>query len=108
MKILKGIGIGIFIIVAIALYVLIVMELWNWIMPKVFGLTTISYIEAGGIVLLCKLLFAGGGKCKGRPHRGPDRHWKRSLKEKLQQTCENQKTTDHDKTNHHRNIGLRD
>lgn len=100
MKILKSIGIGIFIALAIALYVLIVMELWNWIMPKVFGLTTISYLEAAGIILLCKLLFAGGGKCKGKPCHRPAGRWKTSLKEKLRQTCENQKTTDYEKNDH--------
>jgi len=99
MKILKGIGIGIFIAVAIALYIFIVMELWNWLMPKLFELTTISYWEAGGIVLLCKLLFGGGGKGKCKPSRDSKRHWKTSLKEKLQQKCEHQKTTNYEQSN---------
>jgi hypothetical protein len=97
MKILKGIGIGIFIVLAIALYILIVMELWNWIMPKVFGLSTISYLETAGIILLCKLLFGARGKCKGnKNNHHKKRHWKNKLKEKLNQSCENQKTTDYE------------
>ncbi|WP_417360912.1 hypothetical protein [Galbibacter sp.] len=100
MKVLKGIGIGIFIVLAIALYVFAVMQLWNWLMPKLFDLSTISFWEAGGIVLLCKLLFSGGGKCKdkgkGKRSARSKVHWKSSLKERLQQKCEHQKTTNYE------------
>lgn len=34
-----------------------VMWLWNWLMPMIFGLTTISYIEGFGISFLCGMLF---------------------------------------------------
>jgi hypothetical protein len=30
--------------------------LWNWLMPKIFGLTTITFWEALGLVLLSNLL----------------------------------------------------
>jgi len=101
MRVLKGIGIGIFIILVIALYVFVVMELWNWLMPKLFDITTINYWEAGGIVLLCKLLFSGGGKCKGKRPPRSQRQWKTTLKERLQQKCEHQKTTNYEQSNNH-------
>lgn len=42
----------------------LVMILWNWIMPPVFGLSTITFWQAWGLVVLAHLLF----KC------GPDHH----------------------------------
>ena len=37
-----------------------VMWLWNWIVPSVFGLGTITWTQAWGLTLLCSLLFKGG------------------------------------------------
>ena len=34
-----------------------VMYLWNWLMPKLFNLTTITYWQAWGLSLLAGLLF---------------------------------------------------
>ncbi|NJB71699.1 hypothetical protein GGR42_002161 [Saonia flava] len=40
----------------------VVMRLWNWLMPDLFGLTTITYWQAVGIFILAKLFF-GMGHC---------------------------------------------
>jgi hypothetical protein len=45
----------------------IVMHLWNWIMPDLFGLKTIGFWKAFGIVLLGKLVFGSFGH---HPHHG--------------------------------------
>ena len=37
---------------------LVVKALWNWLMPAVFGLGTITYWQAFGLVILAKLLFS--------------------------------------------------
>jgi hypothetical protein len=42
-----------------ALLVALVMLLWNWLMPEIFGLIPITYWQAGGLLLLSKLLFTG-------------------------------------------------
>ncbi|MBP2662096.1 MAG: hypothetical protein H6Q71_44 [Firmicutes bacterium] len=34
-----------------------VMLLWNWLMPTIFGLTTINYWQGAGLVLMMRLLF---------------------------------------------------
>lgn len=34
-----------------------VMLLWNWLMPAIFGIAVISYLQALGLLLLCRLLF---------------------------------------------------
>lgn len=39
----------------------VVMLLWNWIMPSIFGLTTITYWQGFGIFFLAKILFGFGG-----------------------------------------------
>lgn len=36
-----------------------VMWLWNWLMPMLFGLKTLTWVEALGVNLLCGFLFKG-------------------------------------------------
>ncbi|PCJ92794.1 MAG: hypothetical protein COA50_14765 [Flavobacteriaceae bacterium] len=40
----------------------VVMRLWNWLMPDLFGLAIISYWQAVGILILAKIFF-GMGNC---------------------------------------------
>jgi hypothetical protein len=42
----------------------LVMIMWNWLLPHIFGLPTITYWQAFGLLLLSKLLLSG---CRG-PH----------------------------------------
>lgn len=53
----------VFIMVLIAVFILLFgyafMWLWNWLMPEIFGLTTIDYWQAVGILVLAKLVFGG-------------------------------------------------
>ncbi|HZX11664.1 MAG TPA: hypothetical protein VFG01_12030 [Acidobacteriota bacterium] len=46
---------------------LLVMWLWNWLMPALFGLGEITYWQAFGILLLAKLFFGGFGSHKREP-----------------------------------------
>lgn len=64
----RGIGFG---ILFLAFFSLLIFLLWNWLMPEIFGLTTISYIQAVGLLILSKILFFGF-------HRkiGPSNHFK--------------------------------
>ncbi len=55
----------------IALFGFIVMSLWNWLMPALFGLKTIGYWQALGLFILSKILFGGlrgggGGRWRHR------------------------------------------
>jgi Ca2+/H+ antiporter, TMEM165/GDT1 family len=54
-------------IAAVLVFGLVVMSLWNAILPAVLGVKTISFIQALGILLLSKILFGGFG---GSRHRG--------------------------------------
>jgi len=44
-----------------ALFGFIIMWLWNWLMPDIFGLTTITYWQGIGVFALAKILFGSGG-----------------------------------------------
>jgi hypothetical protein len=46
-----------------------VMYLWNWLMPVIFGLTTITFWQAVGLFVLSKILFSGFGGMKGKQGR---------------------------------------
>lgn len=43
-------------IIIIMIYGLVVMLLWNWLMPKIFGLCYIDFFQALGLGLLSDLL----------------------------------------------------
>lgn len=45
-----------------------VMLLWNWLMPELFGIATITYWQAFGVVLLARLIF-GGFRQNGFNHK---------------------------------------
>lgn len=75
-------GIGIVAIVAIAGGVIggAVMLLWNWLVPPVFGLETITFWQALGLFVLGRILFGGlrgfGHRHRHHRHRFHDR-WSR-------------------------------
>jgi len=64
---------GIIVVVGLAiLFGLIIMWLWNWLMPTLFGLGTITYWQAVGIFILSKILLGGCGG-GGKKHRASKR-----------------------------------
>jgi len=40
----------------------VVMLLWNWLLPQLSGWPQISFWQALGILLLCRILFGGFGR----------------------------------------------
>lgn len=61
MKVLKIIGMVILGVGVCILLGFVVMWLWNWLMPAIFGLSVITYWQAVGIFILGKLIFGGIG-----------------------------------------------
>ena len=50
----------------------VVMRLWNWLLPPLFGWSALTFWQALGMLVLCRLLFGGfgiGGQRSAR-HRG--------------------------------------
>ena len=60
-------------IVAVLVFGFATMLLWNWLMPALFGLATIGFWKALGLVVLGKILFGG---FRGGSH-GPRWRWER-------------------------------
>jgi hypothetical protein len=82
-KILLGIGFGILGIGLLGLCGWVVMLLWNWLMPEIFGLKPLGYWQAWGLLALCTILFKGfgSGGGNGRSDRKRRRHLRRYLRE---------------------------
>jgi hypothetical protein len=47
----------------------VVMLLWNWLAPALFGLRTITFWQALGLLALCRILFGGFGLAGGASSR---------------------------------------
>jgi hypothetical protein len=66
---------------ALALFVWIggevVMHLWNWLLPTLFGVRTINLWQALGLLVLSRILFGGWGG--GNGHNKSD--WKKRTPE---------------------------
>ena len=39
----------------------IVMQLWNWLLPPLFGWPQITLLQGFGLLVLCRILFGGFG-----------------------------------------------
>lgn len=71
--------IAVLVIAGLFLLPYIVMLLWNGILPEVIGVKTITYWQAVGIFILCKLLFGGfkgGGNHHHKKHQMMKKHFK--------------------------------
>ncbi len=49
------------VILSIAVAAVIVMLLWNALIPSIIGWSTINYWQAAGLLILCRILFKGFG-----------------------------------------------
>lgn len=58
----------------------VVMKLWNWLTPTLFGWHPISFWQALGIFVLSKILFGG---FRGRPGWNP--YWRHRMMERWEQ-----------------------
>jgi len=79
---LRGLAIAVLVSLAFVLFGFVVEHLWNWVMPAVFGLRTVTWLQALALLVLGKLLFGGfhrHGGCRGR------RGWKRHMEERWAQ-----------------------
>ena len=79
----KWILIAIFAPLGLALFVFIggevVRRLWNWLLPPLFDLPTITFWQAWGLLVLSRILFGGWGMHGGG--HSPRRRWNRMTPE---------------------------
>jgi nitrate reductase NapE component len=76
---------GILGIAAIAGFGFVVMWLWNWLIPELFGGPTLTYWQTVGLFILSKILFSGVGHRQSHEHKDK-RHkdfWRKRFEEKM-------------------------
>src|SRR5712691_6888891 len=57
----------------------LVMHLWNWLLPPLFGWRLITFWQALGLLALCRILFGGWGS------HGPRSNMRRRMDERMRQ-----------------------
>jgi hypothetical protein len=67
------------------LFGLLVMLLWNWVMPDIFGLGTLGYWQAWGLVLMAHILFKAASGQRGVVGPRHDPRWREKMRQKLEQ-----------------------
>jgi hypothetical protein len=80
----KRFWIPLVIIVAIGIFSLLLLILWNWLMPVIFNLPLINFYQAFGLLLLSKILFSGIHH-RGRHFRGRE-EWRKEFERKISDT----------------------
>jgi hypothetical protein len=64
----------------------IVMQLWNWLLPPIFGWREITFWQALGLLALCRILFGGWGGPSGSrtKHMTPEERerWRQRIRER--------------------------
>ena len=73
-----------------AVFSAIVMLLWNWLMPSLFGLSSINFLQAFGLLVLSRLLF-GTFPSGWMTRKDMERHHRHPLYEKWARMDEKQR-----------------
>lgn len=78
---LKFILWGLLGLTVVALFTFVTQQLWNWLVPDLFGGPMITFWQSAGLLILSKILFTGFGK---KSHCGHSHgQWKNRFAEKL-------------------------
>jgi hypothetical protein len=74
-RVAKAVKFLLFAVLFVAVCGYVVMSLWNWLAPTLFGLHVITFWQALGLLILCKILFGGfrGKGGRGWSKRGMER-----------------------------------
>lgn len=81
---MKAIKIALKIIVIVAVVSLVLMLIWNWLVPGLFGGPYINYLQSFGLLVLSKILLGGFGRHFGDIHRSRNRYFWKKFEEKLE------------------------
>ena len=81
---LKGLKIILFVLVAAAVLGFVTMELWNSLLPQIFGWNRITYWQGLGLIILSRILFGGFHR-----HSGHRDQWKRGMRHRMRERWNN-------------------
>ena len=70
----------------------LVMHLWNWLLPSLFGWRQITFWQAFGLLALCRILFGGWGG-----HHGPRSNMRRRIDQRMDERWEKMSPEDREK-----------
>lgn len=84
-RIWKAVKVLVMIAIAVTLFGEIVMRLWNWLMPGLFHLPMITFVQALGLLVLSKLLFGGFHRHSG------GRGWRRGMNQPWEQMSQEER-----------------
>jgi predicted Fe-S protein YdhL (DUF1289 family) len=70
----------------------IVMHLWNWLAPTLFGWHTITFWQGLGLLVLCRILFGGWGGRGGGRSKGKRERWARMTPEEREKFRQNMRS----------------
>lgn len=73
----RWLTVGLMVLAGIALAGLLVMALWNWLAPAIFGWKQIQFLQALGLLALTRILVGG---FHGR--HGFHSHWRHHMEER--------------------------
>src|SRR6266481_5157031 len=63
----------------------VVMLLWNWLAPGLFGLRLVTFWQAIGLLALCRILFGGFGLGGGGHRRHSRRRMEGRIRERVRE-----------------------
>ena len=82
---LRGLKFVLFVVVALAALGVVVMALWNWLLPGLFGWPAIGFWQALGLLVLSRILVGG---LRGRGGHG---HWRGRMMARWEQMSEEER-----------------
>ncbi len=75
------------ILVLVAIGGELVLQLWNWLLPPLFGWRQITFWQALGLLALCRILFGGFG-WHGSGRSNLRRRMEERCKNRMEERCE--------------------
>ncbi len=75
-RFVRGLKFLLFALIAVTVLSAVVMGLWNWLMPTLFGARMITFWQALGVLVFSRILFGRFGGPGGRMH------WRRRMTER--------------------------
>jgi hypothetical protein len=74
----------------------IVLHLWNWLLPTLFGWRQITFWQALGLLVLCRILFGGHG-LHGSGRSNIRRRMEERCKDRMEERCEHMTPEERDR-----------
>jgi len=84
----RGVKIALFAIIGVMVFGTAVMQLWNWLMPSLFGWHAIGFWQALGLLILSRIFFGGFRGPSGMGRRRMLDRWEKMTPEQREKLRE--------------------